>query len=44
MSEDNKKKVTLKGTEEVSKVPNKKKYFSFDMGFLVCAKNLDFIR
>ena len=32
MSEDNKKQVTLKGTEKVSGV-QEKKYFSFDMGF-----------
>ena len=32
MSEDNRKQATSKDTE-VSKVPNEKKYFSFDMGF-----------
>lgn len=38
MSEDNTKQKTLKGTEEVSGVPNKK-YISFDMGFFgLCEK------
>ena len=41
MSEDNKKQVMLKGTEEVSGVPNKK-YFSFDMGFFGLCEKTEF--
>ena len=41
MSEDNKKQVTLKGTQEVFGLP-KKKYFSFVMDFFGLCKRLGF--